>query len=494
MDHPPSLRNSIASFGLVQVVIRTRGLILIPLLSRLIGAEGYGVIAALSALSAIGSNLVLVGVNTSITVLLPTTSGERRVREFWSVVHATTVSGVGSFALALIGYPLLASSLLSDIGPWEYVFGMLAMPLTALQAVLVAYFVSQQAGRSLANLVAIGLVPELGLVWIGATGWGVGGALAALALALAVQNMLLALAIVRREGFASPTRETLVLASRYYRYGLPVAIGGIAAWIIDASDRLVIAGTLSLAELGVYQAAYGFAFQITQLSAPIFAALMPLLVDAVSANDTNRTRGYLRSSFRLLAMIYVPIVLAAALVGGDVLTMLTTPAFAGTGLIIGAVALGAAFQQMAALPGYVLYAHHRGSHVAWSLGLAAVVNLGLNLALVPRFGITAAAISTTIAYAAYLAILAAIARRIVSVGFDARIVGALLICCAPAIGVAGALKWFDVAPGLFVLATVLSLVAALGLLAGRTGAITRDERDAAIATLRGMLPGRARVR
>lgn len=478
----------------MQLIIRGRGLILIPLLSRLIGAEGYGVIAALSALSAIGSNLVLVGVNTSITVFLPALSGERRTREFWSVAQTTMVAGFGAFALALLAYPVLLSSVLPDIGAPEYVFGMLGVPLTALQAVLIAYFVSQRAGRPLARLTAVALLSEVGLVWIGAAGWGIRGALAALALALAVQDLLLAVAIGRRERYTPLTRGSLRLAARYYRYGLPVAIAGIAAWIIDASDRLIIARSLTLTELGVYQVAYGFAFQVTQLSAPIFAALMPLLVDAVTAKDTARARGYLRSSFRLLALIYVPIVTLAAAVGGDILTMLTTPAFAGTGAIVGAVALGAALQQVAALPGYVLYAHHRGSHVAWALGVAAAVNLGLNIALVPRFGIAAAAVSTTIAYAVYLGVLAAIARRIISLGFDARVVGALLVCCAPGTVVAAALHGLAVAPSVSVPATLVTLGATFALLASRVGAITEDERRAAIATLRGMFSLGARAR
>jgi len=131
----------------------------------------------------------------------------------------------------------------------------------------------------------------------------------------------------------------------------------------------------------------------------------------------------------------------------------------------------------------------RTGAVALAMGAAAVVNVALNFALIPRLGITGAALATAAGFLTALAVLYAMAQRLSHIPYDVgKVLAALAFAAAVALlapHVETGAVWSD----LLTKAGML-LALAVGLLAARV--VTTDELAAAMAAVRRGLPARAR--
>ena len=199
------------------------------------------------------------------------------------------------------------------------------------------------------------------------------------------------------------------------QYGFPLTATFALAFIVSASDRFLIANFLGERFAGIYAAGYDLAQQsLTYLMMMVNLAAYPLAVRALERQGTKAAQEQVRQSGTLLAVISFPAVVGLVVLAPNV-----------TGVL-----LGADFRQEAAtiLPWIAvatlvsgLRAYHfdlafqLGRHTVgqvWVVGIAAVVNLVLNLWWIPIYGTLGAAYATLSAY--LLALLASIVlgRRI----------------------------------------------------------------------------------
>jgi len=85
-DSQRTLNSEMLFLGLFQGSLRVKPLILLAFLTRLLGPEGYGQIAALTAFLVLASNLSTFGLNSSIQVFLPKLSRLNQSQHFWGLV------------------------------------------------------------------------------------------------------------------------------------------------------------------------------------------------------------------------------------------------------------------------------------------------------------------------------------------------------------------------------------------------------------------------
>lgn len=384
---------------MVQLIVRLRGLITLPILSRLIGAAGYGVLAPLTALSGIILSVILVGSNTSLNVFIPGRSPQQRRQEFWGIAQITLITSSVVFVLLLLFYnPIQQTLLTPDINSRLYLAGMLIIPVSAFQMVLYAQIVNNQQGKAYSKIIVMTSLVELLLLTTGAYWFGVLGVLIAMLIAKLVLCVSMVWVVQAQDHFVLLSPSYLPNLKKYYTYGFLMVSAGLMAWIVDSSDRFIIARYLGTEELGVYQVAYSLGAQIHQLAAPLFATLMPFVTGAINAGNREKAQYHLEQSYKILLLVFVPALVLLSLNSNDLLSVLTTPEFVRGAVIMPFVATGLALWQIAGVYTYNLHAHKRGHVLIISVGSAAIVNVGLNFLFVPKYGIIGAAVSTLIAY------------------------------------------------------------------------------------------------
>jgi O-antigen/teichoic acid export membrane protein len=436
-----------------------RGLMTLSILSHRIGAEGYGSLASVLALSGLAYTFVLVGANTALTVFIPGSPPEQRQRDFWGVVQLTLTTAIMTVFLLIAFYPLIQKMLLtSNITKALYVAGIMLIPVNALQVMLYAQIVNMQQGKVYSKITAITSIVRILLLTAGAYWFGVIGVLCAMITAQLLLCTWLIRIIRAEDEFVLLSLSYLPKLKKYYTYGLTMFIVGLGAWLVDSSDRFIIGRYLGAEELGVYQVAYNLPAQLNQLGGPLFATLMPFVVMSINSGDNDKAQHHLRQSYKVLLLVFVPAVLLLSLNSYDVLTLLTTPEFVRGATIVPFVAISVALWQIVGVYRYNLHAHKRGHLLLISGSCAVVMNVGLNLLFVPRYGLMAAAVSTLVAYIMIFLLDRHFSRRSLEIKLDRPF---LLKLTVAALGMAGAMLFVQtitigLAPAIRFMTAVLS--------------------------------------
>jgi O-antigen/teichoic acid export membrane protein len=240
-------------------------------------------------------------------------------------------------------------------------------------------------------------------------------------------------------------------------YGVPLVPAVLCMFVLDSADRLIVQSELGQTAVARYQIAYNIG------SAPI------LLLYFLSTNwmprffalgDGARRAAVLADSRDGLYRLLSPVVVGLSL-GAPIVLRLWAPAeyhpeqllFVTSLVIVSAVPYAAG---LAATRG--LMAAGRTATIAVAALAAAVANIGLNLALVPRFGLIGSAAATAAAYCLLHVLLLPRARVVTPTPATSP---ALLAQLAAAVAVAIAAAALPDSPafllvrGLLVLATVV---------------------------------------
>jgi O-antigen/teichoic acid export membrane protein len=383
------------------------GLLVLPLLTRLLEPEEYGIVAASLVVTTILTILATAGLPFSI--LRVYFIGAQGPRDAGSLISMTAISAVGVTAIAALTGPLW-SQMFGDIpyGGALAVATWSAIPLAVMRATQNLMRAAERVGA---------FVLTTGLSSIGAQGLGLlvaigGGATGYLVGLLAgyLVAMVAGLWVARGTGMGLPGRA---LARSAIRVGLPAVPHGLAYYVMSAGDRVIVERLLGLAAVGRYHLAYALgALGLVVLNA-VNNAWAPVVF---RASPEDRWRVLSDTS---VVFVWLASLLAAVLAAGAplVLAILAPPDYdLDTLAPVSAIVAGSV------IPWAIYTAHSqvqlwvgRTGMLAIATPAAAAVNVGLNIVLIPELEFVGAALATVVAYGLLALLIAADARRLASV-------------------------------------------------------------------------------
>ncbi len=193
------------------------------------------------------------------------------------------------------------------------------------------------------------------------------------------------------------------------RDAIPLMLNELLANVFFQIDILVIQSLQGTEMVGKYNASYKFIAALTVIPVAVALPLFPALVRA-AANPEELGRWFVRA-WRFLAIIGLPIVVVFTVFADGIVRSFWGDRFLPEGgevlrvliWFLPFALLNAMFQQ-------VLISIDRLRTIATSFVAATALNLALNLALLPEFGIVAAAYATVIAEIALLVLYGAALR------------------------------------------------------------------------------------
>ncbi|HZH21047.1 MAG TPA: lipopolysaccharide biosynthesis protein [Geodermatophilus sp.] len=365
-----------------------------PVLAHVLPGAEFGHLSSAIALHQVLVVLALIGLDQAMILIRAETGSDHTAR---------TLVGVG--LLVALGLTGLAYVSRSTWGPAlgfptdAPIVGIVVgwTPLAAGVFMVSALLLSQDRLTAFAtvNVLAAlgGQAAGLIVLFVGdertASGYATGN------LVTLTLTLLLGLVLVRPR---LPRRVELQVTRRAVRLGLPLMVSGLAVFVLNASDRLVIQRLLGPEEAGRYQIAYVVGNLAVLLIGMIDGAFLP----RIAAVREDRARwvviGLARSG---LLKLMSPVILGVTLAAPLVLTVVAPSDFRPAELhpVVYLVAL-------AGLPvllgvGWVweLMTRKRTRGLAASAIVAALANVVVNLVLVPTWGLVGAAAATVAAFA-----------------------------------------------------------------------------------------------
>jgi O-antigen/teichoic acid export membrane protein len=208
--------------------------------------------------------------------------------------------------------------------------------------------------------------------------------------------------------------------SQIARYGIPLTATLLLGYIVSTSDRFLLAALLDLGAAGQYSAAYDLGSQgLTVLFMVVNLAANPLLIRALEFHGAEAARHQARHNAVLLLTVALPAASGIAILSPDIASVVIGPDFsASAALILPIVALASV---LAGLRAYYFDLAFQLGHwtmgQAWIIGVAALINIALNLWWIPVLGIAGAAWATVVAYLCALGLSAVLGRRVFPLPF-----------------------------------------------------------------------------
>lgn len=225
------------------------------------------------------------------------------------------------------------------------------------------------------------------------------------------------------------------LLRRMVRFGLPTMPAELTLYSLNFIDRIILVRLAGLAEAGLYALAVKFANGLQVLARGFQLAFPPL---AYSIQDDEEAR----RAYALLVTWFAA-VLAFAVVGlwleaRWMVRLLAADEYFAAYEVVGPLAAGIALYAIYLAMVVVLGRTGRTEFGLPATGAAVVVNVALNLLLVPEYGITGAAGALVASYVVVLVLMYVFSQRLFRVPYEWRRLG-LVVGVAALLVVAGEL-------------------------------------------------------
>jgi O-antigen/teichoic acid export membrane protein len=260
------------------------------------------------------------------------------------------------------------------------------------------------------------------------------------------------------------------LLRRLFRFGLPTMPAEVSLYALNFADRLIIARSLGLAEAGLYSLGVKFAQAVNVLVRGFQLAWPPL---AYSIRDDDEARRTYATVVTLFVAGCAFVVAGMWLFSRWIVRALAAPKFFDSYEVIGLIAAAVTLYALYLVLVVILGRTGRTEFNLPAAIAALVVNVALNLLLVPQLEIVGAALALVASYLVVLGLMYAFTQRLFPVPYEWGRLLRVVLAVAAIVALAELAVPTEGADGLLLRA---ALLAAYPLALWATGFFSEEER------------------
>jgi O-antigen/teichoic acid export membrane protein len=377
------------SQAVARAVAVALGAVMMIVLTRYLGVRSFGVLVAATAYVSIFSVVVDLGTGTILLRELAAHPGS-------ASRLLPRILGLRIALAALAG--LVATALLPLVYPAAHDRQMRIAVLIVLPTVLFASITSTlvaplQAQLRMRSIAAVDIAVQVlatTLVLLLVHWHRSLYVLLAVGVAVAAVNLAIVALVCRSDGLFAPRVDT-VEWRRVLSASLPLGVALLLNTIYFRIDALLLSVLRGPGATGVYGVSYRFLEASTGFTNLLVLSFFPLLAAAAGAGNMQRLRHLATRGLDAIVLLVVPVVAATVVMAPELVRLAAGSAFASAVGPLRVLIVASALMPVNGLLGYMLIALHRERDCLWLNVLALVLNVGLNVALIPRYGVTAAA-------------------------------------------------------------------------------------------------------
>ncbi len=381
-----------AIYGVARILDRAIGFFMIPVYTRFLAPADYGVLELIYMTVSLIGMVVGVGITSAVTRFY----FDHKDEEKRNVVISTAIIAyggmVGLIVLLLLPFGGFVGRVVlqSDDGSRLILVALITMAADIVFSIVLAYLRAQHASLKVTGitLTKTVLTLSLNIYFLVFLEMGVFGIL----LASLVANLLFATGMVidtlRRTGM----RIDFPLMVEMLRFGGPLIPSNVAAYLVHSSDRYFIGHYVAVSQVGIYSLGYKFGSLINQLvNAPFTQIWNPRRIEKFDQGDVEK---HFAKIFTYFCTLNVFAALMLSLLSRELIQVMAAPEYWDAYKVVPIIALS-----------YVIFSFHyhfnigilakkKTKFIAYTNVLNGGLNLVLNIALIPRFGVWGAAWAT----------------------------------------------------------------------------------------------------
>lgn len=410
-----ALGRDLAVYGAGDVATQAISFFLLPVYVRFLSPGEYGVLALLLAVEMLAKIVFRWGVDASFMRMYydcPDATARRRLAS--TIFYFLLIANGLVLAVALAVTPALAKHLLAS--PSQAPALQLLLVNTFLSGFFFIPFHELRIQRQSQRFIALTVTRSLAtiLLRLVLVIWFEQGVIGIVLADLITTVLFGGLIMPRFLALIGPLFSWDLLREAL-RFGVPRIPHGLAQQTIAVSDRYVLSLYATLHEIGLYSIGASFAMGVKLLLNAFEYAWAPFYFAIMREPDAKPTYRMV-ATWGAAALVGLAMLVSAG--APQIVRIMTTPVFHGAAAVMPWIAVGVVLQGVYLLTSIGLNITKRTEFYPMATGLAAATSIGMNLALVPRFGVTGAAVATALSYAVLATASAVFAHRVYPVGYE----------------------------------------------------------------------------
>ena len=241
------------------------------------------------------------------------------------------------------------------------------------------------------------------------------------------------------------------LLNQMLKYSIPIIPTAIAAWFLNLSDRYIILHYFSAAEVGIYGIGARFSSVLSILSNAVFTAYTTFAFDKKDDEDAKYQYK------RVLGFYYMILMITCIFVtmwGKEIIALMSNSAYGAAYLLLPGLLFGQVMYGVSVIVGYGLSFEKKTNYIFAANVIGAVLNIVLNFAFIPSFGVEAAAYTTYVGYFVMAILLYVFAQKFYPCDYA---ISKVIISNVIIIALATFMNHYEMALGIRALLTAASL-------------------------------------
>ena len=387
-------------FAIGTILTQAMGFFLLPIYTRYLTPADYGIISIAAVIASILSILCIFGMRGAISRFYYDYNHDKtELREYISTICITVFSV--SFGLTVLLY-LMGDFIFSIITP-EIPFHpyltivlwttFLSIPLNF--AFILLQVREQSITYSLINVVKFLLSTAAIIIFVVLFREGALGSLKGQLIVTAL-FCFVGLALLKKDiGLnLNPKKLRDSLA-----FGLPMIPHELASWTSSLIDRFFLAGYTSMATVGIYSLGYQFGSILCIFTTAINFAWVPFFFSTAKEKGIEESGPIFARLTHYYIMVLMLIALGIVFFSENLIILIASPEFYGATSVVPYIVLVFVFDGMYYMVVNQLFFLKKTGFVSFSTFTAAILSVGLNILLIPRYDMIGAAIAAVISYA-----------------------------------------------------------------------------------------------
>ena len=473
----PRLSRDILVYGVGEVLVKAFGLITLPIYTRIFSVEQYGTLSLVLTVAGFVLAIVALGGDSAFSryFLAARTVGERQT------VTSSWIGFLGAWSAIAIVLMLPFSGLLSqlaigsDSAGTAIAFALLLTPVRLINLMCAQVLRNEfrPAAYTVLNVVALALMVAGSVFGAVVLDLGVEGVLLG---TLVAELVMLPIRLLSARHMLRWRFSSAVLG-RLLAYGVPLVPTSLAYWVFTTSDRVLLSNLSTLEQVGLYSVAASVVNLANIAILALGQGWSPHAIHAYEADPATAQRLFARMFTYILAGFGM-LATGLTVFADELITLLAGDGFRDASVAVLPLSVGMIAYASTQVTAGGISLKNRTVFLAVYSWMAAVINVVLNLVLIPPFGMVGAAWATAAAYVFLTAAYAITSHRLWPFEYEGRRAATILALTAVALIGSTLLPAADVAdPAMWIAATGTNLLYCVALLAAMFwfGGLDRSE-------------------
>jgi O-antigen/teichoic acid export membrane protein len=416
------------TYSLNYIISSLAGILLLPIYTRYLSSTDYGILSLIDQSIYYLKIVIFLGGSAAVTRFYHYFESEKDKKLVISTGMwlALISSGIGSIFL-LVGSKPLASIIFGNSDKYILIFvAAIILSSESLISVSMSYFAAIKDSKSYVAYgifqLTLGILANLYFIIflrLGAVGMIYGQALS---------NTIMCLITSTHVLFKNSINFDSNKCKSILKYGLPIVPATILAAMMHSADQFLVRFFLGLDAVGIYSLGYKIAFSAYS----VFSVSINLVWSSAIIFDVYKQPNAKEIYSKLttyISSVLILLMFCVSMFSADVVKLLASPEYYDSQKIIPVVCLGLVAYGLQTFISVGLVLNNRTDLFIVTNGIAAIVNVLVNLALIPSYGYMGAAWASVVTYVTFGFASWVIYRKIYDIPFEWLRLATLLGSC-----------------------------------------------------------------